>query len=80
MFLPDVTAYTGPLLSMTQNGAPFYWHSLHDKYFEMIKHICEKTPVIRPIEPNTKDSIWLICDASKSGVGAIYGQGPTWKD
>ena len=23
-FLPDVTAYTGPLLSMTQNGAPFH--------------------------------------------------------
>ena len=24
-FLPDVTAYTGPLLAMTQNGAPFFW-------------------------------------------------------
>jgi len=46
----------------------------------MIKHICEKAPVIRPIEPQTKEPIWLICDVSKSGVGAMYGQGPTWKN
>jgi len=79
-FLPDVTAYTGPLLSMTQNGAPFHWRPLHNKCFEMIKHICKKAPVIRPIKPSTKEPIWLICDASKSGVDAMYGQGPTWKD
>jgi hypothetical protein len=24
-FLPDVTTYSGPLMSMTQNGAPFHW-------------------------------------------------------
>ena len=23
--------------------------------------------------------MWLICDASKFGVGAMYGQGPTWQ-
>jgi len=80
MFLPDITTYTGPLLSMTQNGALFHWLLLYDKCFEMIKHICEKAPVIWPIEPNTKEPIWLICDASKLGVGAMYGQGPTWKD
>ena len=25
------------------------------------------------------EPIWLICDASKSGVGAMYSQGPTWQ-
>ena len=24
-------------------------------------------------------SIWVICDASSSGVGAVYGQGPEWQ-
>ena len=28
-FLPDVTAYTGPLMAMTQNGTPFHWRPLH---------------------------------------------------
>jgi len=79
-FLPDISAYTGPLMAMTQNGALFHWCPLHQQCFNMIKHICEKAPVIQPIEPQTKEPIWLICDTSKSGVGAMYGQGPTWKN
>jgi len=27
-----------------------------------------------------KEPIWLICDTSKSGVGAMYSQGPTWQN
>ena len=78
-FLPDVTAYTGPLLSMTQNGAPFMWRPIHTQCFDMIKRICHTAPVIRPIDPRIDEPIWLICDASNSGVGAMYGQGPSWK-
>jgi hypothetical protein len=78
-FLPDVTTYTGPLMAMTQNGAPFHWHPLHQQCFNMIKRICQKTPIIHPIDPKSTEPIWLICDASKTGVGAMYGQGPTWQ-
>lgn len=66
-FLPDVTSYTGPLLSMTQNGGPFYWRPIHQRCFDMIKRTCCKTPILKPIEPKTDKPIWLICDASKSG-------------
>jgi len=45
-FLPNVMAYTRPLMSMTKNGAPFFWRPIHEKCFEMIKAICSKTPVI----------------------------------
>ena len=32
------------------------------------------------IDPMRNDEpIWLICDAPKLGVGAMYGQGPTWQ-
>ena len=72
-------AYTAPLLAMMQNGVPFHWHPLHQVCFDMIKQICEKAPVIQSIELTNKEPIWLICDASKSGVGAMYGQGPTWQ-
>ena len=67
-------------MAMTQNGALFHWHPLHQKCFDMIKQICEKAPIIKPIEPSMKEPIWLICDVSKSGVGAMYGQGLTWKN
>jgi hypothetical protein len=79
-FLPDVTAYTGPILAMTQNGTPFHWRPLHQHCFNMIKMICCKTPIIHPINlANSGEPIWIICNASKSGVGAMYRQGPTWQ-
>jgi hypothetical protein len=78
-FLPDVTTYSGPLMSMTQNGAPFHWRPIHQQCFDMIKRICQKTPIIRPIDPKLDEPIWLICDASKTGIGAMYRQGPTWQ-
>jgi len=45
----------------------------------MIKQVCWKTPILK-IDPTRKNPIWLICDASKTGVGAMYGQGPTWRE
>ena len=44
----------------------------------MIKAICCKTPVLRPLDYESDEPIWLICDASKTGVGAMYGQGKDW--
>jgi hypothetical protein len=78
-FLPNISAYTGPLLAMTMNGAPFHWRPLHQRCFDMIKRICCKTPIIRPIDQKVDEPIWIICDASKTGVGAMYGQGPSWQ-
>jgi len=44
----------------------------------MVKAICCKTPIIAPINPRRKDEpIWLLCDASKLGIGAMYSQGTT---
>ena len=77
-FLPNVTTYTGPLTAMTKNGAPFFWRPIHEKCFQMIKVICCKTPILKPVDYETEEPIWVICDASKTGVGAMYGQGKDW--
>jgi len=78
-FLPDITSYTGPLASMTMNGTPFYWKSLHEKCFQMIKAICCRMPILHPIETKKDEPIWVICDTSIYGIGAMYGQGETWQ-
>lgn len=44
----------------------------------MIKYTCCKTPVIRPLDYKSNEPVWVICDASKTGVGSMYGQGPSW--
>ncbi len=77
--MPDVTVYTAPLSLMTQNGQSFSWRPLHDKCFETIKIFACKAPILKPIDPNKREPIWLITDASVSGVGAVYGQGHKWQ-
>lgn len=78
-FLLDVTAYTAPLSEMMKNRQPFYWCPLHSVCFQSIKDLCCKVPILCPINTAIKKPIWVICDASISGVGAMYGQGPTWQ-
>jgi hypothetical protein len=78
-FLPDVTAYTSPLASITANGTPFSWRPIHEKCFQTIKAMCCWTPILRPIDHRKDEPIWIICDALAYRTGAMYGQGPTWQ-
>jgi hypothetical protein len=77
-FLPNISAYTGPLMAITQNGTPFHWRPLHKQCFKMVKRICTKSPILKPINPHNGIAIWVICDASKTGIGSMYGQGNEW--
>ena len=78
-FMPDVTAYTGSLAAIQRNGHPFHWRPIHQVCMDNIKRLACKTPILRPIDPRSGEPIWLICDASASGIGCVYGQGPTWE-
>jgi hypothetical protein len=78
-FLPDVTVYTSPLANITVNGMPFSWRPLQEKCFQTIKNMCCQTPILRPIDHKKDEPIWIICDASAYGIGAMYGQGPNWQ-
>ena len=62
-----------------RNGRQFVWTPLYDKCLESIKALVCRAPVLKPIDMNNPDPIWVICAGSKSGVSAIYGQGPEWQ-
>jgi len=79
-FMPNVSAFTGPLSSMTKNGHDFMWRPIHDKCFAEIKALAIKSPILKPIDPTRTEPIWVVCDASTSGVGAFYGQGKNWEN
>jgi hypothetical protein len=72
-FMPDVTSYTGPLSAICRNGQPFYWKPLHEACFNSIKVIACRSPILKPIDPQSSDPIWVICDASLLGISAMYG-------
>jgi len=45
--------------------------------FNHIKVIACKLPILKLINLDSSDPIWVICDASMSGIDAIYSQGKT---
>lgn len=79
-FMPNVSVFTAPLSAITRNGHEFMWRPIHEKSFAEIKALAAKTPVLKPINPDLADPIWVVCDASASGVGAFYGQGKSWEN
>jgi len=78
-FMPDVTAWTGPLAAIQGDSGSFVWLPIHQACMDNIKALACKTPILKPIDPANPDPIWVICDASVAGVGAVYGQGPQWQ-
>ena len=78
-YIPDISTYTAPRLGCVRNGHPFEWTPLLEKCFESIKMLACKAPILKPIDYDNPDPIWVITDGSKAGVGAVYGQGPDWK-
>ena len=78
-YKPDISAYTTLLSGCVRNGHPFEWMPLLEKYFESIKTLACKAPILKPIDYDNPDPIQVITNGSKAGVGAIYGQGPDWK-
>ena len=73
-FLPDITAYTTPLSLCTRNGKPFIWTPLLDKCFESIKSLTCRAPVLKPIDPPNPETIWIICDGSKSSWCRLWSR------
>ena len=78
-YMPDISAYTTPMSGCVRNGRPFEWTPLLEKCFESIKTLACKAPILKPIDYDNPDPIWVITDGSKAGVEAVYGQGPDWK-
>ena len=77
--MPDVSAYTGPLSTIQKNGHLFLWKPIHQMCMDNIKILACKTPILQLINLSLDELIWVICDASASGTGAVYGQGTTWQ-
>jgi hypothetical protein len=77
-FLPRSMDYTALLTGMCSNNCDFVWTDLQDECFNRIKGLIAKAPILKPIDRRTKIPIWVLSNASASGVGAWYGQGPTW--
>ena len=65
-----------PLTSL-MGKTKFYWTPLEEKAFQAIKQFAEQAAILKPININHPDPIFLFADASLVGTGSWIGQGPT---
>ena len=81
-FMPDISAFTSPLSGMSHMKV-WTWGPLHEKCFASLKSIACKSPILRPIDyewaKECAENIYLVCDASITGVGSYYSQGTNWQ-
>ena len=77
-FLPGIATWTGQLASCCANQREFKWTPRLDECFRKIKETVANAPILKPIDPDLEEQIFLICDASVSGVGAMLAQGTDW--
>ena len=75
-FIPHLASITAPLTSLT-GTEEFVWTATHDQVMENVKRAAAHNQVMKPIDHESALPIWLITDASDTGVGAWVGQGET---
>jgi len=65
-----------PLTDVCGN-AKWLWTNLKEAAFEAVRQAAGKHTVLRAIDYNKSEMIWLFTDTSRTGTGAWIGQGPT---
>ena len=78
LHMPDIMVYTTPLSGSAQNNQTFQWTPPLDKCFQSIKVIAMWSPILKPVDFNKNEPVWVITDGSQMGIGAMYGQGANW--
>src|SRR5258705_1271714 len=79
-YVPHLSTYAAPLTQLCGSKALWKWRHIHTKAFEQLKDILAAEAILKPLDYESKEPIYLVTDASASGIGAWIGQGPTLRD
>src|SRR3989440_1583000 len=72
----NLASCMAPLTSL-MGKTKFYCTLLEEKAFHAIKQLAEQAAILKPIDINHSDPIFLFADTSLVGTGSWIGQGPT---
>src|SRR2546421_9494261 len=75
-FYNNLTSCMAPL-TFLMGKTKFYWTPLEEKAFKATKQLAEQAAILKPIDINHPDPIFLFSDASLVSTGSWIGQGPT---
>ncbi|GAA5980988.1 hypothetical protein JCM11641_001420 [Rhodosporidiobolus odoratus] len=77
-FIPQLAEHTAVLTPLTRKGLTRIddlWTEKEQRAFKAIKEIVTSLPVLKPVDQDSEEPIWLMTDASKVGIGAVLLQG-----
>ena len=74
-FIPMLGPISKPLTQLTRKSIPFKWLPIHNDAFERIKGLAKVTPILKPLDYKSGVPVWVVCDASKTGIGAAVKAG-----
>src|SRR5258705_4176979 len=79
-YVPHLSTFAAPLTNLSGSTVPWKWRDVHTASFEKVKDILAAEAILIPLKYTSKDTIYLVTDASTSGIGAWIGQGPSIRD
>ena len=74
IFCHNLTVIAGPLSELQGETKRFKWTELHEESFNQYKEIIQSNRVLKPINHESGEPIYLITDASQSGIAGWIGQ------
>ncbi|GAA5977503.1 hypothetical protein JCM11641_000983 [Rhodosporidiobolus odoratus] len=72
-FIPQLAEHTAGLTPLTKKGLTCIddlWTEKEQRAFEATKGIVTSLPVLKPVDQDSEEPIWLMTNASKVGIGA----------
>ena len=80
IYVPHLATVATPLTRLCGDRVKFKWEPIHDASLQQVKDIISTEAILKPINYESTDPIFLITDASVKGIGAWIGQGPSIQD
>jgi len=74
IFCPNLAIKAEPLSELQGETKRFKWTELHKESFKQCKEIIQSNRVLKPINHESGELIYLITDASNSGIAGWIGQ------
>ena len=79
-YVPHLATVAALLTRLCGSTVPWKWTNMHDVSFKTVKDIISAKGILQPINYDAPDPIFLITDASATGIRAWIGQGPSMHD
>ena len=79
-YVPHLVTVAALLTRLCGDTVKYQWEPIYETSMQQVKDIISAEAILRPLNYETNQLIFLITDASLKGIGAWIGQGPSVQD